>query len=76
MYDGDVCVFIYCTGPGPGPGRKLFCVFVTNLIYKGRMHVTRWLMTSTSNYLLLRYVLTSKRNIASKHTEYNNTCII
>jgi len=43
--NNDIVFFISCTGPGPGPGRKLFCVFTTTLIYSVRKHVISDLMT-------------------------------
>jgi len=27
LYNGDFIDVISCTGPTPGPGRKLYCVF-------------------------------------------------
>jgi len=41
----DIVSFMSCAGPGPGPGRKLFCVFITTLIYSVRNHVMSDLMT-------------------------------
>jgi len=34
-------MFFYCTGPTPGPGRKLYCVFAKALNFVVPTHVSR-----------------------------------